>query len=95
MQAVPDQLSAGLANLHLGVSVDSVKPGSVRTADGEISARCVVVATDPTTATRMLDLPPVQMRPLTTFWHVSPEAPTRSAVLHVDGDRRDRWSTVS
>lgn len=88
MQAVPDQLAAGLPAVHLGVTVESVRPGIVRTADGEITAGCVVVATDPTTATRMLDLPPVQMRPLTTFWHVSPEAPTRSGAIHVDGDDR-------
>ncbi len=88
MQAVPDQLSAGLTGLHLGVPVESVKAGSVRTAAGEITADCVVVATDPTTATRMLHLPAVQMRPLTTFWHVSPEPPTRSGALHVDGDHR-------
>jgi glycine/D-amino acid oxidase-like deaminating enzyme len=88
MQAIPDQLSLGLTGLHLGLPVESVKPGMVRTAAGEITARCVVVATDPTTATRMLDLPAVQMRPLTTFWHVSPEAPTRSGALHVDGDHR-------
>lgn len=88
MQAVPDQLSTDLTGLHLGVKVESVQPGVVRTADGEITARCVVVATDPTTATRMLSLPAVQMRPLTTFWHVSPEPPTRSGALHVDGDHR-------
>jgi glycine/D-amino acid oxidase-like deaminating enzyme len=88
MQAVPNQLSTGLTGLHLGVEVESVRAGSVQTAAGEITADCVVVATDPTTATRMLDLPAVQMRPLTTLWHVSPEPPTRSAALHVDGDRR-------
>jgi glycine/D-amino acid oxidase-like deaminating enzyme len=88
MQAVPDQLRVGLDAVHLGVRVESVQPGTVRTEAGEITARCVVVATDPTTATRMLGLPAVQMRPLTTFWHVSPEAPTRSGALHVDGDRR-------
>jgi hypothetical protein len=88
MQAVPNQLSTGLTGLHLGVRVESVKPGSVRTAAGEITADCVVVATDPTTATRMLNLPAVRMRPLTTFWHVSPEPPTRSSALHVDGDQR-------
>lgn len=88
VQAVPDQLAAALTGIHLGVRVESVAPGRVRTADGEITARCVVVATDPPTATRMLGLPSVQMRPLTTFWHVSPEAPTRSGALHVDGDGR-------
>ena len=88
MQAVPDQLKAGLTSLHLGVRVESVKARSVQTAAGEITAECVVVATDPTTATRMLDLPAVQMRPLTTFWHVSPDSPTRSGALHVDGEQR-------
>lgn len=88
MQAIPDQLAAGLASLHLGVTALSVRPGGVRTADGEIIADCVVVATDPLTATTMLDLRPVSMRPLTTFWHVSPEPPTRSGALHVDGDHR-------
>jgi hypothetical protein len=28
------------------------------------------------------------MRPLTTFWHTSPEPPTKSGALHIDGDRR-------
>ena len=88
MQAVPDQLAAGLTDLHLGVTVESVKPGLVRTTDREITADCVVVATDPSTATRLLQLPPVQVRPLTTYWHVSPDAPTRSGAIHVDGDDR-------
>lgn len=88
MQAIPDQLATGLGGLFLGLPVTSVEPGRVRTAEGEITARCVVVATDPPTATRMLRLPAVRMRPLTTFWHVSPEPPTRSGALHVDGDHR-------
>jgi glycine/D-amino acid oxidase-like deaminating enzyme len=88
MQAVPDQLAEGVPRIHLGVRVESVEPGAVRTADREIRARCVVVATDPSTATRMLALPPVRMRALTTFWHVSPEPPTSSGALHVDGDDR-------
>jgi hypothetical protein len=88
MQAIPEQLRTGLSNLHLNVCVESVEPGIVRSDAGEITARCVVVATDPTTATRMLGLSAVQMRPLTTFWHVSPEPPTRSGALHVDGERR-------
>jgi glycine/D-amino acid oxidase-like deaminating enzyme len=88
MQAVPNQLATGLTGLYLGVPALSVKPGLVRTAAGDLTADCVVVATDPSTATRLLDLPPVQMRPLTTYWHVSPDPPTRSGALHVDGDGR-------
>jgi hypothetical protein len=88
MQAMPNQLAAGLTNLHLGVAAESVKPGRVRTAAGEITAGCVVVATDPLTATRLLGLPTVKMRGLTTFWHVSPDSPTRSGALHIDGEHR-------
>jgi len=88
MQAVPEQLAAGLPGLQLGITAESVRPGRVRTTAGEITARWVVVATDPQSAARMLQLPAVTMRPLTTFWHVSPEPPTRSGALHVDGDHR-------
>jgi glycine/D-amino acid oxidase-like deaminating enzyme len=87
MQAIPDQLAAGLAGLRLGVAAVSLRPRGVRTQDAEITADCVVVATDPPTASRMLDMPALTMRPLTTFWHVSPEPPTRSGAVHVDGDR--------
>jgi phytoene dehydrogenase-like protein len=96
MQALPDQLAAaltgvtpaGATTLHLGLAASSITEHRVRTADGEIGARCVVVATDPRTASRLLGLPRVAMRSLTTFWHVSPDPPTRSGALHLDGDHR-------
>jgi phytoene dehydrogenase-like protein len=87
MQAIPDQLATGLAPVHLRVEAQSVRPGLVRTSTGEITARAVVVATDPPTATQLLSLPAIRMRALTTYWHVSAEPPTRSGALHVDGDR--------
>lgn len=89
MQALPGQLAARLGpevTLHLGVRAESVTAGRVVTRQGEVSARVVVVATDPGTACDLLGLAPVPMRALTTFWHVSAELPTRSATLHVDGD---------
>jgi glycine/D-amino acid oxidase-like deaminating enzyme len=88
MQAIPDQLAAGLTAVRCNVSVESVTPGKVLTSAGEIGARAVVVATDPVTASRLLPLEAVPMRALTTYWHVSPEPPTHSGALHVDGDRR-------
>ncbi|GAB3263329.1 NAD(P)/FAD-dependent oxidoreductase [Kineosporia babensis] len=88
MRALPEQLAAQVPGIHCGVRVESTGPGLVRSDAGEIQARAVVVATDPKTATRLLDLPPVESRGLTTYWHVSPEPPTRSGALHVDGDRR-------
>ncbi len=88
MRAVPEQLAAQVPGIHYGVLAESAGPGLVRTDAGEIQARAVVVATDPKSATALLDLPPVPMRGLTTYWHVSPEPPTQSGALHVDGDRR-------
>jgi hypothetical protein len=90
MQAVPDQLAAGLPDgaLRLGVTVTEATRGEVRTADGAVAARAVVVAADPLTAARMVGLPEPRMRGLTTFWHVSTTPPTRSGALHVDADRR-------
>jgi phytoene dehydrogenase-like protein len=95
MQAVPDQLVRQLrdagdqaTDVRLGVTVESVRPGGLTSGHGEVSARAVVVATDPGAAADLLGLPAVAMRGLTTFWHVTSEAPTESAMLHLDGDRK-------
>ncbi|GAA3625727.1 NAD(P)/FAD-dependent oxidoreductase [Kineosporia mesophila] len=88
MRAVPEQLAAQVPSIHYGVRAGSAGPGLVRSEAGDIQARAVVVATDPSSATALLDLPAVQSRGLTTYWHAAPEAPTRSGALHVDGERR-------
>ena len=88
MGAVPAQLAAGLPAgvLRLGQRVSAVVPGAVRTDDGELRARAVVVATDPVTAGTLLPrigAPP--MNALTTLYHVAPAAPTTRPMLHLDG----------
>jgi len=90
MQAIPEQLAAALpaGRLHLHRPVTAVTGHGAATADGTISARAVVVATDPVTAGRLTGVPVPAMRALTTFWHVAPGPPTTSAALHLDGDRR-------
>ena len=90
MQAVPDQLAAGLppGAVRTGVRVEAVVPGRVRAPDVEVTARAVVVATDPATAASLLGLDVPTTRGLTTFWHVSDEPPTTSPELHLDGDCR-------
>ncbi|WP_088317875.1 NAD(P)/FAD-dependent oxidoreductase [Kineosporia sp. R_H_3] len=90
MQAMPDQLAAGLpaGSVRYGVRVGAVAADGVETSHGRTTARAVVVAADPATAGALLDLPVPRVRALTTFWHVAPERPTASAALHVDGDRR-------
>lgn len=88
MQAMPDQLAAALPDgtLHLNTQVTGVAPDRVDTDHGSISAKAVVVATDPATARTWLGLPERPTKALTTFWYAADQAPTDSAILHVDGD---------
>jgi glycine/D-amino acid oxidase-like deaminating enzyme len=90
IQAIPDQLAAGLpaGTLRCGVRVSAVRGGQVATSHGTTAAQALVVAADPQTAATLLDLPRPRMRALTTFWHVVAQPPTASAALHVDGGRR-------
>ena len=91
MEALPRRLAAGLPSgtVSLGVRVRSVHGGSspsVRTDDGEHSARAVLVAADPRTAASLLPgVAEPRMNALTTFFHVPPEAPTSEPLLHLDG----------
>ncbi|MGH3916743.1 MAG: NAD(P)/FAD-dependent oxidoreductase [Pseudonocardiaceae bacterium] len=87
MAAVADQLAARLApgTVHCGQTVLGVAPGRVRTTDREITARAVVVATDPPAARALLpglDVP--LMRGLTTYYHVAEHPPTRLPLIHLD-----------
>ncbi|MGH3907044.1 MAG: NAD(P)/FAD-dependent oxidoreductase [Pseudonocardiaceae bacterium] len=88
MAALPIQLAARLApgTLRCGQTVLGVAPGRVRTAEGEIAARAVVVATDPPTARALLpglDVP--LMRGLTTYYHLCEQPPSHRALIHLDG----------
>jgi hypothetical protein len=65
----------------------------LRTPDGEVTARAVVVAADGPAAARLFGRPSPAVRGLTTFWHVTDEPVTdgeRSRYLHVDGTGEHR-----
>ncbi|MGH3814260.1 MAG: NAD(P)/FAD-dependent oxidoreductase [Pseudonocardiaceae bacterium] len=88
MAALPTQIAARLnpGTVCCGQTVLGVVPGRVRTADREITARAVVVATDPPNARALLpglDVP--LMRGLTTYYHVSEQPPSRLRLIHLDG----------
>jgi phytoene dehydrogenase-like protein len=87
LHAVPEQLAAMLppGSVRTGVRALGVARGRVRTPEGDLAARAVVVATDPATAAERT-VPAAHG--LTTFWHVAAEPPTPAAELHVDGDDR-------
>ncbi|MEZ0163995.1 NAD(P)/FAD-dependent oxidoreductase [Kineococcus sp. LSe6-4] len=97
MQAVPDQLAAGLpaGSLATGVTVRHIglapRSLAVETAGGGITCDAIVVATDAHTAGHLvpaLDVP--DSHALSTFWFGAPSSPApdaRAKLLHLDGDR--------
>lgn len=70
MQAIPDQLARPLrSRIFRETEVLSVTPTRVETAAGRIDCDAVVVATDPSTAARLVPgVPEATMRALTTWY---------------------------
>ncbi len=95
MQALPEQLAAALpqGSVRTSASVSSIRgtgPLQVTTDFGEVTARAVVIATDPRGVSALLDgftAPP--MNSVTTWYHRATQAPSElaggSPVLVVDG----------
>ena len=88
MQAIPDQLAAGLApgTVHLQTPVAAVTAGSVTTADGRtVHAERVVVATEGPVASRLLGIAPVGSRKVSCAWFAAPKPPSRKRLIILDG----------
>jgi glycine/D-amino acid oxidase-like deaminating enzyme len=88
MAALPAHLGAQLraGTVRLGVAAEAVTGTTVRTADGTLTARSVVVATDPGTAARLVPaVPAPRMRAVTTTYHVTDDAPDSRPLLRLDG----------
>ncbi|RBY89182.1 amine oxidase [Blastococcus sp. TBT05-19] len=84
MQAIGEQLAGRLpaGRVRLGTPVRSVGPGAVTTDEGTWTARAVVVATDPSTAARLLpSVDAAAPRRVTTHLHVLPQSPWPSPLL--------------
>ena len=87
MAALPRQLAATLPDgvLRLNSPVTGLDGLTVTTADGPLTGRAVLVATDPVTAGALLpglDEPP--MRALTTLYHVADAPPVDAGLLYLD-----------
>jgi glycine/D-amino acid oxidase-like deaminating enzyme len=87
--AVPQQLAARLpaGTVVTDTPVERVAPGRVDTPRGTVRAGAVIVATEGTAASELLDgrVPAPRTFALTTHYHVTTEPPTRRALLHLDG----------
>ncbi len=89
MQALPAQLAEGL-DVRLDRTALQVSPAGVRTVDGELRARAVVVATDEPTAAGLLGRASGPGRAVLTHWWSAPAdlLPARGGRLHVDARSR-------
>jgi phytoene dehydrogenase-like protein len=90
MQAIPEQIAARLPDgtVRCGRPVTSVAAGLVTTADGQWTARAIVVAAGPVASAALLHQDLGRTRALSTLYHLAPVSPARRTMLHLDGDRR-------
>lgn len=101
MQAIPRQLRDALPDgtVRTGVTVTDVRGGAVSTDQGDLTADAVVVATDPSTAGRLLPgISVPQARAVTTYYYLADGDPTLltegEPILLVDG-RRARGPVIN
>jgi hypothetical protein len=81
-------LSSRLRDLRLGNRVEAIRGSVVETNIGSIDASEIIVATDATTASQLLDLRDIPALVGCTTWYHSVESTTRNARLIIDGQGR-------
>ena len=88
MQALPEQLASHLAHntVRLNAPVASLDGTTVVLSTGErITSRAVVVATEGPTASKLLDLPPVQSRTAGCVYFSADSPPNNKKYVILDG----------
>lgn len=88
MQAIPKQLAQHLPEkqLRLKCPVRQIADDHVLLDNGEsLYARAVAVCTDPSSAQRLLNLPPRRMRASKSFYFASATAPVERPILVLNG----------
>ena len=82
-------LAARVDSISYGVQADSIEGKVVRTSAGDFKATTIIVATDATTATQLLELNEVaRMAGCITWYHAVATNPSGSGRLVVDGQNR-------
>lgn len=99
MQAIPEQLAAGLApgTIRLNTPVVAVDGSTVTLQSGErIVADRIVVATDGTTAARLLpERPPTAWRSVTCLYFAASTSPLGAPVLALNGSGQGLVNNVA
>ena len=82
-------LAQRVSNIVYNTRVDGIDQRSVHTNNGTFTANKILIATDATTATQLLDLTEVpRMAGCITWYHAVSENPSGNGRLIVDGQRR-------
>ena len=82
-------LAARVSTISYNTRVDRIDGPTAHTSQGSFTSKKIVVATDATTATQLLDLPEIpRMAGCITWYHSSTQNPSGSGRLIVDGQRR-------
>jgi phytoene dehydrogenase-like protein len=82
-------LAARVSSISYNTRVDRIDGTTVHTSQGDLNANKIIVATDATTATQLLDLPEIpRMAGCITWYHASVENPSGTGRLIVDGQNR-------
>jgi hypothetical protein len=84
MGDIPARLARGV-DVTVDSAVEHVDAGSITVGGRRITARHVVVATEPAAAQRLLGLPAVPMRSLATVFHTTTEDPGYGAAICLGG----------
>jgi phytoene dehydrogenase-like protein len=81
-------LSSRLRDLRLGNRVEAIRGSIVETNNGSIEASEIIVATDATTASQLLDLRDIPTLVGCTTWYHSVDSTSRNGRLIIDGQGR-------
>ena len=82
-------LASRLTDLQLNVRAERILGNTVQTSAGEFNARDILIATDATTATQLLELPQVcRMQGCVTWYHATDQNPSGTGRLLIDGQAR-------
>ena len=82
-------LASRVSNISYNTRVDRIEGTTAHTSQGNYTAEKIIVATDATTATQLLDLPEIpRMAGCITWYHSSTINPSGTGRLIVDGHNR-------
>lgn len=87
--ALSNALAVRVNTISFHTQVDTIENGTVHSSSGSFTAEKVVIATDATTATQILELPDIpRMGGCITWYHAVVKNPSGSGRLVVDGQGR-------